>query len=59
MCANIEYRKVSYKAPWCTNQQLKKKVLKTRDDITLKILGGCSGKTLSTTPAYYTRLYGR
>ena len=37
---------------------LKKKILKTRDDITLKILGGCSGKTLSTTPAYYTRLNG-
>ena len=37
-----------------------KKILKTRDALNLKIIlgGECSGKTLSTTTAYYTRLYG-
>ena len=36
----------------------KKKVLKTRDDITLKILGGCNSKTLCSAPVHHTRLYG-
>ena len=47
----FKYRKVSDNAPWCNNK---------KKENTLKILGGrgCSGKTLSTTPAYYTRLNG-
>ena len=51
---------LSYKSRIRHNGALTKKneVLKSRVDIPLKILGGCSGKTLSTTPVYYTRLYG-
>ena len=54
MCYINAYRRVSYNAPWCNNQNKKKPEM----ILTLQILGGVVAKLCGRKPVHYTILYG-